>query len=277
MENKYIKIYIIIVTILLLIVFFRWQNNDLITSKINYKSNNLPQSFNNFKIIHISDLHNKKFGKNQSILINKINQQDPNIIVITGDLVDKRRYKLKPATEFIKEAIKLAPVYYVAGNHESYNNIYKEVKPNLEALGVTVLDNKKVSINKDDSIIDIIGLLDPEFYDDKEITLKKHLNSFANPDNFTILLSHRPSFLEEYSKTNIDLVFSGHAHGGQIRLPLIGGLLAPDQGLFPKYTSGLHTKDQTSMVVSRGLGNSLFPIRLFNKPEIVSITLESRD
>ena len=222
MENKYIKIYIIIVTILLLIVFFRWQNNDLITSKINYKSNNLPQSFNNFKIIHISDLHNKKFGKNQSILINKINQQDPNIIVITGDLVDKRRYKLKPATEFIKEAIKLAPVYYVAGNHESYNNIYKEVKPNLEALGVTVLDNKKVSINKDDSIIDIIGLLDPEFYDDKEITLKKHLNSFANPDNFTILLSHRPSFLEEYSKTNIDLVFSGHAHGGQIRLPLIG-------------------------------------------------------
>ena len=277
MENKYIKIYIIIVTILLLIVFFRWQNNDLITSKINYRSNNLPQSFNNFKIIHISDLHNKKFGKNQSILINKINQQDPNIIVITGDLVDKRRYKLKPATEFIKEAIKLAPVYYVAGNHESYNNIYKEVKPNLEALGVTVLDNKKVSINKDDSIIDIIGLLDPEFYDDKEITLKKHLNSFANPDNFTILLSHRPSFLEEYSKTNIDLVFSGHAHGGQIRLPLIGGLLAPDQGLFPKYTSGLHTKDQTSMVVSRGLGNSLFPIRLFNKPEIVSITLESRD
>lgn len=277
MENKYIKIYIIIVTILLLIVFFRWQNNDLITSKINYKSNKLPQSFNNFKIIHISDLHNKKFGKNQSILINKINQQDPNIIVITGDLVDKRRYKLKPATEFIKEAIKLAPVYYVAGNHESYNNIYKEVKPNLEALGVTVLDNKKVSINKDDSIIDIIGLLDPEFYDDKEITLKKHLNSFANPDNFTILLSHRPSFLEEYSKTNIDLVFSGHAHGGQIRLPLIGGLLAPDQGLFPKYTSGLHTKDQTSMVVSRGLGNSLFPIRLFNKPEIVSITLESRD
>lgn len=277
MENKYIKIYIIIVTILLLIVFFRWQNNDLITSKINYKSNKLPQSFNNFKIIHISDLHNKKFGKNQSILINKINQQDPNIIVITGDLVDKRRYKLKPATEFIKEAIKLAPVYYVAGNHESYNNIYKEVKPNLEALGVTVLDNKKVSINKDDSIIDIIGLLDPEFYDDKEITLIKHLNSFANPDNFTILLSHRPSFLEEYSKTNIDLVFSGHAHGGQIRLPLIGGLLAPDQGLFPKYTSGLHTKDQTSMVVSRGLGNSLFPIRLFNKPEIVSITLESRD
>ena len=85
MENKYIKIYIIIVTILLLIVFFRWQNNDLITSKINYKSNKLPQSFNNFKIIHISDLHNKKFGKNQSILINKINQQDPNIIVITGD------------------------------------------------------------------------------------------------------------------------------------------------------------------------------------------------
>lgn len=275
MENKYVKIYIVIVTILLLVVFFRYQNNDLGTSKINYKNTRLPKAFNNYKIVHLSDLHNKSFGKNQSQLLNKISQQDPDIIVITGDLVDRRRYKLEPALDLIKGAVKIAPVYYVAGNHESHKGIYKEVKVNLEALKVTVLENKAVSIGKGEEKIDIVGLLDADFYKDEEVTFLNHLNSFFNRDNFTILLSHKPNYFKDYSEAGIDLVFSGHAHGGQIRLPFIGGLVGPDQGLFPKYTSGIYTKNQTSMVVSRGLGNSLFPLRLFNKPEIVLITLES--
>lgn len=275
MENTYVKIYITIVTVLILIVFFRWQNNDLVISKIKYKNSKLPQAFNNYRVVHISDLHNKKFGRNQSILVKKVSQEDPDIIFITGDLVDRRRYYLKPATDFIKQAVQIAPVYYVAGNHESFNDIYKEVKPALESLGVTILDNKKVSIKKGKSIIDIIGLLDEDFYVEKDLAFIKHLNSFSNLNNFTILLSHRPNKINEYSRAKMDLVFSGHAHGGQIRLPFIGGLLAPDQGVFPKYTSGLYSKKQTSMIVSRGLGNSLFPLRLFNKPEIVSIILES--
>ena len=277
MENNYVKIYIAIVTFLLLLVFLKDQNNDLLTSKIRYKSHKLPQAFHNYKIIHISDLHNKSFGKNQRLILNKINLEKPDIIVITGDLVDRRRYKLKPALNLIKEAVLIAPVYYVAGNHESHNNIYKEVKPALENLKVTILENEKVSISKNGSVIDVIGLLDPDFYNEKNVAFLKHLNKFSNPENFTILLSHRPSFFEEYIKAEIDLVFSGHAHGGQFRLPFVGGLLAPDEGLFPKYTSGMYSQDETSMIVSRGLGNSLIPLRIFNKPEIVHLVFKSNN
>ena len=205
MENTYVKIYITIVTVLILIVFFRWQNNDLVISKIKYKNSKLPQAFNNYRVVHISDLHNKKFGRNQSILVKKVSQEDPDIIFITGDLVDRRRYYLKPATDFIKQAVQIAPVYYVAGNHESFNDIYKEVKPALESLGVTILDNKKVSIKKGKSIIDIIGLLDEDFYVEKDLAFIKHLNSFSNLNNFTILLSHRPNKINEYSRAKMDL------------------------------------------------------------------------
>ncbi len=138
-----------------------------------------------------------------------------------------------------------------------------------------MLDNEVASISEDEEKIDIVGLLDTDFYKDEDVTFLKHLKRFSNRNNFTILLSHKPNYFKEYSVAGIDLVLSGHAHGGQIRLPFIGGIVGPDQGLFPKYTNGLYTKNQTSMVVSRGLGNSLFPLRLFNKPEIVSITLES--
>lgn len=282
MNNKYIQIYLILVVALLLVLFFYWQNNDLVTTDISYINNKVPESFDGYNIIHISDLHNKRFGNKQSKILSKIAKENPDIILITGDIIDRRRYNLNKALEFVEGVVRIAPVYYVAGNHEAWSFKYAEVDQALSLAGVNVLNNKKLEIVKNNSKIEIIGLKDAAFDTKeyaKEINLtqfKKNLNKFSNPSNFSILLSHRPEIFDLYVESNIDLIFSGHAHGGQFRLPLLGGLYSPNQGIFPTYTSGVYSQDKTSMIVSRGLGNSLMPIRLFNKPEIIKVTLKSR-
>lgn len=280
MSGNYVKVYLIIVGVLLAIVFFNYQNNNIKTSKILYKNSRIPDSFDQFKIIHISDLHNKKFGNKQIKLLKKIKEENPDIIVVTGDIIDRRRFDLLVAIDFIKGAKEIAPVYYSAGNHEAWSFKYDEVDQALRLAGAVVLNNesKKIVINGES--IDIIGLKDAAFDNSentKDLNLKnfiENLRGFSKPKDFSVLLSHRPEIFKLYSESEIDLVFSGHAHGGQIRLPFIGPLFAPNQGLFPKYTSGVYKRDKTSLVVSRGLGNSLMPIRLFNQPEIVKVVLQ---
>jgi uncharacterized protein len=283
MKEKYIRMKILVAIIILGISFFIfsiWQNNSIVISKYNYESLEIPSGFNDFKIVQISDLHNKNFGKKQSKLLEKVESLSPDIIIVTGDLIDRRKYNLEIAMSFINKAVKVAPVYYVSGNHEAWSGKYSEIEKKLIEAGVNVIDDTNIEIRKGDERIQLLGLSDPAFltsnYIDETDTssMEEYLGIWSRRTGFKILLSHRPELFDLYSKNNIDLVFSGHAHGGQIRIPFVGGLIAPNQGFFPKYTSGSYNSDKTTMFVSRGLGNSLFPVRVFNRPEIILVTLK---
>lgn len=274
------KRFIIIFSIIIILsLFFLWQNNDIVVTKINHSNPKIPDEFKGYKIAHISDLHNKRFGKNQKRLLNKIRKTSPDIIVITGDLIDRRKYNLDTAMTFIDGAIEICPAYYVSGNHEAWSGDYKNIKKELLNSNVKILDDEKVQITRDNSSIEILGLSDPDFLTSDYIDgtdlskLEKGLETMSNDSTFQILLCHRPELFSIYQDKNIDLIFAGHAHGGQFRLPFAGGLVAPDQGLFPKYTSGAYEENGSTLVVSRGLGNSIIPIRIFNRPEIIVLTL----
>ena len=265
-----------IVIVIAGIVFCLWQNNDIVSTNITYENSKIPVSFDGYTIVQISDLHNKLFGSKQARLLTKIDKAKPDIIVITGDLIDSNHTNINVAMELVNRAVKLAPVYFVSGNHEAWSGVYSELKQKLMDAGVIVLDDEKLKIEEDGSYIDLIGISDPSFPSDGELVGEKLEGLVeSNEQLFKILLSHRPELIEIYASNNIDMVFAGHAHGGQVRIPFVGGLIAPNQGIFPKYTSGTYTMNHTTLVVSRGLGNSVVPIRIFNRPEIISVTLKS--
>jgi predicted MPP superfamily phosphohydrolase len=269
------------ILILGFIIFCFYQNNSIVISEADYNNPRIPGDFDGFRIVHISDLHNKMFGDDQNELLDKVKGFSPDIIVVTGDLIDRRKYDLETAMAFISGAVKIAPVYYVSGNHEAWSGKFPVIKERLIDARASILDDTAVELSKGKSSLRLLGLSDPgfltsEYSEDTNIRkMKEQLKQWSTEGNFAILLSHRPELFDLYCENNIDLVFAGHAHGGQIRIPFIGGLVAPNQGLFPKYTSGSYSKDSTTMFVSRGLGNSIFPVRIFNRPEIVAVTLRN--
>lgn len=262
------------------ILFLFDQNNRIGISSIEVKDSQLPSEFQNYKILHISDLHNKSFGKNQEKLIKEIVEIGPDLIVITGDLIDRRRYNEKISLQLIKQIVKLAPVYFVTGNHEWWSGKWNSLHPKLEQYGVKVLSSSADVIEKEGKSILLFGIDDPAKYSgdyyEKDIYLEGDLKSVTEEkyrDKFSILLAHRPEKFKTYSKYGFNLIFSGHAHGGQFRIPGVGGIWVPGQGFFPKYTSGVYQSENSKMIVSRGLGNSIFPQRLFNRPELIVVTL----
>ncbi len=235
-----------------------------------------PEAFSGFKIVQISDLHNAEFGTDNQKLIDILKSEAPDAIVITGDLIDARRTNTEIAESFARRCMEIADCYYVPGNHEArLGDTYDAFESALIADGVNVLRNGSVRIRKEMDAIRIVGVDDPAFAkaSDAITNLDAALEALSS-DDFTILLAHRPELIDEYSKWGIDLVLSGHAHGGQIRLPGIGGLYAPGQGFFPRYTSGNYTVGDTEMIVSRGIGNSAFPLRVNDRPEVVIVTLK---
>ncbi|WP_300383849.1 metallophosphoesterase [Clostridium sp.] len=272
--------YKIIIILVLLAVFFTWQNNHILINKIDYKNKRIPKAFNGFKILQISDLHNKDF---KGRLSKKIKSVNPDIIVITGDIIDRQRTDLDKAIKLIKEIKDMCPVYYISGNHENSSPRFNELKDKLKSNKVKVLDNSLEIIKRNNECICLFGVADVTISSwNKEYRKYKRDDYYRviidelkknSQEGFSILLSHRPELIKIYAEKNIDLAFSGHAHGGQVRLPLIGGLYAPGQGILPKYTSGIHKIKNTSLVVNRGLGNSGFPFRIFNRPEIVLVNL----
>ena len=186
-------------------------------------------------------------------------------------------------TDFAKAAVSIAPTYFVSGNHENDTEDFDTIAATLKKLGVTVLRGESTRLYKDDDYITIVGIDDALVIDgkdsgkDPEKTVEKELELLPDVgEEYTVLLAHRPNFLKLYAKKGYDLVFSGHAHGGQFRFPLVGGIFAPGQGLFPKYTEGIHTADSTSLIISRGLGNASFPFRIGNNPEIICVTLKTK-
>lgn len=277
--NKIVKYGFVIVFILFSIYILSyniWINSRVKLTNITITNMAVPKEFKGLRIVQVSDFHNGDFGKKQSLLINKIKDANPDIIIITGDLIDRRNTKIEVALDFVKEAIKIAPIYFVSGNHEAWLEDYALLKSKLINIGVYVLDNEAVILKSGQSSLKLAGIMDPDFFegsDNREIVSESLASIEGESADFSILLAHRPDLIEVYERFDYDLIFSGHAHGGQFRFPFIGGLLAPDQGLFPKYDSGLYRMGKTMMIVSRGLGNSLFPFRLFNGPELIIVEL----
>ena len=286
-------IYYIISTCLIIglfILFLYIQNNSIEVNTITVDSDKIPNTFNDYKILHLSDIHNDYYGKKELKLTKKIIASKPDIIVITGDLIDSTRYEFDKIAPLMKKLSEIAPIYYVYGNHEKILTDFEgehQFEKFLSEIGVKVLNIEAEKIFNGEDYINIIGIQDPvttdgirklRFKYTTEEKIKTMLDDVTNKidnDKFTILLSHRPEHLYTYSKYNIDLALTGHAHGGQVRIPFIGGIYAPHQGFLPKYTEGLHRIGNTNMIVSRGLGNSSVPVRIFNTPEIVEIVLKN--
>lgn len=269
----------ILVLLAALLIWTLWANTALMLTSCTIESPDLPERFSGLRVAQVSDLHNAKLGTNGRLL-DMLKTADPDLIAITGDLIDSRRTDISAALQFASEAVKIAPCYYVTGNHEARIAEYAQLRTGLEALGVVVLDDQAITLTREKESITLIGVNDPSFQtdylfgNDRTVmgTALDSLTQTAEP--FTLLLSHRPELLEVYAQQEIDLVLSGHAHGGQFRLPFIGGLFAPNQGLFPEYDSGLYRLEDTQMMVSRGIGNSLIPIRFNNRPELILIVLQ---
>ena len=255
--------------LLALIIWVIWSNVTLQLSTYTVNSEILPQNFDGFRIAHVSDLHNAEFGDENEKLLKLLHESDPDIIAITGDIIDSAR--TDAAVDFVKEAIKIAPCYYVTGNHEAAvsKEIFEKLEITFTELGVKIMRGSEAVIEQDGEYISLIGIDDPRFAEFPE-----SIDEVSSFDGFKILLSHRPEFFDKYVDYGVDLVLSGHAHGGQFRLPFIGGLIAPGQGMFPEYDAGMFTKDGTTMIVSRGIGNSIIPVRFNNRPELVLVTLE---
>lgn len=257
-----------------------WENLTLGTTYYTILSDRLPASFDGYTIAQISDLHNAEFGQNNSDLVRILEKESPDIIVITGDLVDSNHTDIDTAMSFVRQAVKIAPCYYVTGNHEAWlGSPYVELEKQLFDAGVTVLHDQVIPLSKGGNSIQLLGLDDPDFTDetsyDPESLFADRLHSMNLNPGFKLLLSHRPEHFEAYAASGIDLILSGHAHGGQFRIPLVGGVAAPNQGFFPKYDAGEYHDSGTTMIVSRGIGNSVIPVRINDRPEVVIIELDS--
>ena len=280
-KKKFIFLAAAVFVLIALAAWIAWGNSALERNAYTISSSRLPEGFDGYRIAHISDLHNAEMGKDNEKLIAMLREAKPDMIAITGDLIDSRNTDVEIALRFIREAVKIAPCYYVTGNHEARVNEYDELKAGMEAAGVTVLEDAKAEIRLAGEKITLIGVNDPSFrtdylFGDAEAVMDTKPEELHTHDGgFTVLLSHRPELFEIYAEHGMDLVLSGHAHGGQFRLPLIGGLVAPNQGLFPEYDAGMYTEGNTSMLVSRGVGNSILPFRINNRPEVILIELKS--
>jgi len=267
----------LIFTTLIVGYFLYWSNNCLDVTQQFISSSKLNSESGSLKIVHLSDLHSKWFGKNQHRLLEKIAVEEPDIIVFTGDIIDSRRTRFEPAITLLKETVKIAPTYFVTGNHDVAIDNYNTLLSQIEATGTTYLANESLTIEHEGSFITLHGVDDSNligytaFYKNLET-----LSNTMDTEHLNILLVHKPRFLETYAALDYDLVFSGHAHGGQIKLPGIGGLFSPSQGFLPKYAEGIIKQNNTELIVSRGLGNSLFPFRILNNPEVVVLTLQPK-
>ncbi len=242
----------------------------MVTTRYKIVSRKLPPAFNGFKIAHISDLHNREFGNE---LINAVAKEAPDIIAITGDIIH-RENESAAAEKFALGAVQVAPVYYVAGNHEKVLSCYPAFAAYLADIGVNVLKNEYKTVERNGEKLAVLGMNDPTFFEKGKTDFIAELNRLClcieeDEIKYSVLLSHRPEMFARYVEAGIDLTLAGHAHGGHIRLPFIGAFYAPNQGLMPKYTEGVHTHCGKSMVISKGLGKSSWVPRVFNPPELV--------
>ena len=285
-------IFIFIGIFILMYLYIKYNVNTLEVTKYVVENKKVPKEFDGYNIVQISDLHSKLFGENNKKLIQKIKSLNPDIVVVTGDLIDGENNNYNVALDFMKEISKLYRVYYIIGNHEQkslikkYKDEYKDYFNKLHQIDFVNLDNNKVEIVKGDSNINLYGLTVPYscykyLFDNQETTsididfLEEKLGK-VDREQFNILLAHTPFYFDEYEKWGADLTLCGHVHGGVVRLPFIGGLLSPDRKFFPKYDLGEYNMGKSTMILSKGLGGTKVLPRVNCKPEIVEITLKSK-
>lgn len=277
MKNK--KLLLIPLFLTLCAGYLSFEDSVLKVTHYNVTSEKIPSSFAGFKIVQISDFHNVEIEFLRNQIVKSLKKENPNIIVITGDFIDANTPNINILVDFLDKIYDVAPIYFVTGNHEvSRSSNYPLLREQLLKYEVNVMENDIDVLIKNGESINIVGVNDPGIFHAKEIRnedlFRIEINDIEyDKNNFTILLCHRPELFQTYVEEQFDLVFTGHAHGGQVRVPFVGGLYAPGQGYFPKYTAGAFKEENTQMIVSRGIGNSLFPFRVNNRPELVITTL----
>lgn len=265
-KRKHILTLVFVSLILLLVGF--GLDNRLQTSNYDVYDKRVPDTFEGFKIAQLSDLHCQLFGNGQRELLDGVEAGDPDIIVLTGDIIDARIQDFDSVATLFEGLVKIAPVYAVSGNHEdNTKQILHKMNALYEAYGVSFLDDSGVTIDKNDSTISIYGLGDRTEFTRSIVK--------ADPDTYSILLFHRSNLFDKLTNYGYGLVLSGHGHGGLIRLPFVGGIVSPDAGFdfTQKYTGGLYTVGSTTLVSNRGMAGSHGVPRVFNRPEIVFVTL----
>lgn len=261
-------------------------NNNISVSKYKIKSSKIPDNFSNFKILQLSDLHNKTFGNKNKNLIKKINKIAPEIIVITGDMIIRQKDDYSVFLDLINQLSKLYKIYYIDGNHEqkSYlrNKKINKLVDSIKGMGVIILNNKMVKLVRGTSHINLYGIiidlkyykynnnLENIYFEENEM---KDIIGVPDKNDFNILLAHNPFYFETYALWGADMTLSGHVHGGMIRLPFVGALLSPERKFFPKYSEGKYFIKDKILVVNRGLGSGKLAFRLFNRPELSVIIL----
>ena len=267
------KKWIILGMVMLILATLLYRENHRLTvTAVLVEDEKIPEGFGGYRILQLSDLHGQTFGKNQSQLLAKIQKLDPHLIVITGDFLDQKTTDLRALEDLTGDLLEGAPVYVVSGNHEG-GPLGEKLLQRMEKLGARVLRNEAVTLTHAGDELLLAGLSDPALQIGDFQEALKTLSQETAEAPYRILLAHRPEYLPDYAEASWNLVFSGHAHGGQFRLPGIGGLVAPGQGFFPPWDAGLQEAGDTLMMVSRGLGNSIIPQRLGNPPELVLVTL----
>jgi len=291
-KNK--KLFTILI-FLFLIVFFYWQNHTLQITRYELVYDNLPKSFDGYRIVQISDMHGKTFGKENIGLAKRIISLKPDILLITGDMMSSTINDEDAFLDFLDHFNKTCPIYMCLGNHEQIagqltshgdNSRYSIFINNIREKGVMLLDNEEISVKKGADSITISGLTlelyhysrrDVEYYDENMSLTVSYMEAVLGKSQgeFNILLAHNPSYFKEYVSWGADLILSGHMHGGIIRIPFWGGVFSPEKVLFPEYDAGLFESGDSRMVVNRGLGYSKVNFRLFNRPEISFIVLKS--
>lgn len=274
--GKWLKWIVPAVLLTAAVIWIVRTNSDFEVTQYTVKSDRLPGGFDGFRVAQISDLHSTEWPQ----LAQTVRDGDIDAIFLTGDLVSRDDTDIPRS--LLAELCEIAPVYFVPGNHESANEHYDAMRDALGELGVSVLEDSSVLLERGDDIIRIAGLADPLLTDAADgdrsddsmrSTVDTALSSVVDGDDtFTVLLSHRPEYMMLYEAHSVDAVFCGHAHGGGVRLPFIGALWAPGQGFFPTYTWGLYESEYCDMIVSAGLGRSAEPFRVNCPYELVFCT-----
>lgn len=266
--------------------FWVYENFNIETEEYPIVSRKIPKSFDGFRILQLSDFHNKKFGFENRYLYHKIMECDPDIIIMTGDMVSRENVVLTPFYDLCKTLAAEYPVYYTVGNHELDidDDELHEMFFRLRKYGVHLLNNEKATLTRGGSEIDLYGMwYDLRYYKDDRGNYRHHLEFDLDEmlrlvgekvsRNYTMLLAHNPMDFPVYAEWGADLTFSGHVHGGVVRLGRRGGLLSPGRRLFPQYFAGEYKIKNRRMLVSRGIGGP----RLFNRPNLVVATLRSAE
>ena len=260
-------IYLLGLFLILIFIYNYIQISQIFVNELTFRNKKLSKAL---RITQISDYHSNTHIDLQKLL-DSITHFNPHIIALTGDIIDSTTEDIYPTLDLMEKLVNINPnIFFVIGNHELGNKNGDKFISNLKEIGVTVLDNSSQTIEVEGQKISICGLSFYATSNDYQVTM-----SGIDRDNFTLLLSHSPNRPISYSKGIEDLTIAGHTHGGQVRLPLIGAIISPGQGLFPKYDKGVFNVNNTILYIDSGLGNSVFPIRFFNRVQISNITIQT--